>query len=65
MKNTIPRTFGGYVSKRTNKRKAPYKHDMIFYLIDYKNIRYAMDCPYKVVKKAFADNGGFDWWNNK
>jgi len=65
MENELPRTFGGYIPKRTNKRKAPLKYQMISFLRDYKNIKYAMDCPYKVVKKVFADNGGLEWWNNK
>jgi hypothetical protein len=61
----IPRTFGGYISKRTNKRVAPTKAEMIMWIRDYKNIRYAMDCPYRVIKKVFIENGGMEWWNKR
>ena len=64
MENELPRTFGGYVPKRTNKRKAPLKHQMISFLRDYKDIRYAQDCPLNVIKQVFADNGGLEWWNS-
>tara|TARA_R100000655_G_C2899722_1_gene178622 strand:- start:41 stop:199 length:159 start_codon:yes stop_codon:yes gene_type:complete len=46
-------------------KRAPDKYDMIYYLRCYDDRNYAWDCPYKVIKKAFAENGGFDWWNNK
>ena len=65
MTNELPRTFGGYVPKRRNKRKAPLKYQMISFLRDYRNIGYSQDTPLKAIKKAFADNGGLDWWNNK
>ena len=62
----IWRTFGaGYVSKRNNKRKAPTKYEMISFIKDYRNINYAMDTPYNIIKKVFSEKGGFEWWENK
>ena len=60
----IPRTFGGYISKRTNKRIAPRKFDMWQYMAD-RDVRYSFNAPYKTIKEAFENMGGMEWWNKK
>ena len=60
----IPRTFGGYISKRTNKRIAPKKYDMWQYMYD-RDVKYSFDTPYKTIKEAFVNMGGMKWWENK
>ena len=54
-----------YIPKRRNKRKAPMKMEMIMWIRDYRNVRYAMDTPYNTIKKVFAEMGGNEWWENK
>ena len=49
----------------SNKRKSPMKTEMIMWIRDYRNVRYAMDTPYNVIKKVFADMGGNKWWEAK
>ena len=40
-----------YMPKRRNKRKSPMKMEMIMWIRDYRNVRYAMDTPYNTIKK--------------
>ena len=54
-----------YMPKRRNKRKSPMKMEMIMWIRDYRNVRYAMDTPYNTIKKVFAEMGGNEWWENK
>jgi len=63
-KNTLPRTWGN-LPKRTNKRNAPLKHQMVFWLRDFRNINLSLnDCPLKHVKKVFVEQGGNKWWES-
>jgi len=51
--------------KRKNKRKAPMKYDMWDFLY-LRGIKYSITfTSVKVIKKAFIENGGMEWWENK
>ena len=60
----IPRTFGGNISKRTNKKKSPSKFDMWQYITD-RGAKYMFDTSHNTIKKVFSEMGGNEWWNNK
>ena len=53
------------LSKRTNKRKAPLKYQMWDFLYQ-RNIKYSLTfTSVAVIKKAFIENGGNEWWEGK